>query len=77
MKAPHSHDKRCKSGMVGVSLITNKTKGYLERYYRAVWGPSLNQHVRCFSIKKYGKKQAFNRACDARKNGLKQLKFMY
>ena len=63
---------RNSSGVVGVSKITvSSSNGATYHFWQATWSPAPGQR-RCikFSIKRYGDREAFQRAVEARTAGL-------
>ncbi|MBT8038501.1 MAG: hypothetical protein KJO21_13270 [Verrucomicrobiae bacterium] len=63
---------RNRSGVVGVSKITVVTaNGNAYHFWQATWSPTPGQR-RCvkFSIKRYGDREAFQLAVEARTNGI-------
>lgn len=79
---PHSHhrtDPRSNTGIVGVqycrhrrySVYLDYVNGpYWTEYYRVTYVKAGKQRVRSFSIKKYGKRNAFRLAVKARNIGI-------
>ena len=70
---------RNKSGVVGVRLLQQKdTRGEFEYYYWYWVAQWIDGHGRrrtkSFSIHRHGDEEAFNRACEARRKGLRQAK---
>ena len=78
--ASHRRDSRCKTGVVGVSLFKRKRPyangGYFwDVSYRAVSGKKGSQQIDSFSVKKYGKRMAFQLACHARQKGVQEIRW--
>ncbi len=70
-----SHDKRNKSGIIGVSRTT-KTDSMGEKsvYYQVTWSPQKGQiKNRQWSVKKYGEDEAFRRAKEFRENVMLEI----
>lgn len=65
-----SHDKRNKTGVLGVTRTSKKAKnGRSYACYTVTWRPEPKvQKSRSFSIKKYGEKSALALAIEVRKN---------
>lgn len=64
--------QRNNSGVVGVSKITvTASNGNFYQFWQATWSPAPGQR-RCvkFSIKRYGDRQAFQLAVEARTTGI-------
>lgn len=62
---------RNSSGVVGVSRVTVVTNGASYEFWQATWSPEPGKR-RCvkFSIRRYGDREAFRLAVDARKDGV-------
>lgn len=59
-----SHDKRNKSGIIGVSRTTKQnSQGDTSVYYQVTWSPEKGKiKNRQWSVRKYGEEEAFRRA---------------
>lgn len=73
------HKKNNPNKKVGVSKITHtdhRPHGeYTYWYYQAFWSPAPGVHKsRKFSISKYGEKEAYRLACEARDKGLAEMR---
>ncbi len=70
-----SRDVRSKTGHVGVSLLRLvRRNGSVYLAYRAVWPKEHGKYKkRAFSLKKYGKRVAFQLAVRAREDGVRRL----
>lgn len=66
-------DKRSKTNVIGVSYTNYKRKYGFYEGYRAVWGPAGAQGTRTFSIQKFGRREAYRLACQARCAGVRSL----
>lgn len=65
-----SHDKRNKSGIIGVSRTTKtNAEGETSVYYQVTWSPQKGQiKNRQWSVRKYGEDEAFRRAKEFRES---------
>jgi hypothetical protein len=69
----HSTSSLNTTGVVGVSLIRQRTRKGTQ-YYAATWTDERGrQFARCFSIPKYGRRKAFEMAVQARKQALAEM----
>lgn len=70
-----SHDKRNKSGIIGVSRTTKTTaSGDTSLYYQVTWSPSKGKiKNRQWSVRKYGEEEAFRRAKDFREKVMEEI----
>jgi hypothetical protein len=65
---------KSKTGVVGVTRVVQKIKGFEYEVWRATWTDFRgNRRIRTFSINKYGEAEARKRAVAARKQGLDDL----
>ena len=62
--------RRNVSGVVGVSRIIVRTKLKFYTFWQATWStsPGVRRRVK-FSVSRYGEEQAFELACEARRDG--------
>lgn len=70
------HDKRNKTGVIGVSRTRRKNKnGTFTEYYQATWYPKRGGKAvsKSFSISKFGEKKAFEFAVSARTEAEKKI----
>lgn len=68
-----SRSSRNRSGVVGVSKVSVITNGTTYEFWQATWSPETGRR-RCvkFSIRRYGDREAFQRAVAAREEGVNQ-----
>jgi hypothetical protein len=63
--------RKSRSGVVGVSRVTQKVKGFEYDFWRATWtGRRGERRIRVFSVNKYGETEARKLAEEARRRGL-------
>jgi hypothetical protein len=76
----HRTEPRNKTGAIGIAYVYRKRRraangGWVwDHSYRVQWGSGANHHARQFSIRKYGKRKAFELAVQARKLGIAKLR---
>jgi hypothetical protein len=70
-----SHDKRNKSGIIGVSRTTKtNVAGEVSLYYQVTWSPEKGKiKNRQWSVKKYGEEEAFRRAKEFRESVMQEI----
>lgn len=70
-----SHDKRNKSGIIGVSKTTKtNASGVKSVYFQVTWSPEKGKiRNRQWSVKKYGEEEAFRRAKEFRENVMNEI----
>lgn len=70
-----SHDKRNKSGIIGVSRTTKtNASGDVSLYYQVTWSPEKGKiKNRQWSVRKYGEEEAFRRAKDFRERVMQEI----
>jgi len=70
-----AHDKRNKSGIIGVSRTTKtNAAGTTSVYFQVTWSPEKGMiKNRQWSVKKYGEEEAFIRAKDFRESVMNQI----
>ncbi|KPP98656.1 MAG: AP2 domain [Bacteroidetes bacterium HLUCCA01] len=70
-----THDKRNKSGIIGVSRTTKKTaSGDVSLYYQVTWSPEKGKiKNRQWSVRKYGEEEAFRRAKEFRDSVMHEI----
>jgi hypothetical protein len=67
--------RKSRSGVVGVTRVTQKVKGFEYDFWRATWTDRRGaRRIRVFSINKYGEDDARKRAEEARQKGLDDLR---
>ena len=68
-----TRSQRNRSGVVGVSKVTVLTNGAEYQFWQATWSPK-GARRRCvkFSIIRYGDREAFRLAVEARKRGVEE-----
>ena len=68
-------DSRNSTGEIGVALITRTGgNGVVQDYYIATWRPEPNQQrSKSFSVSKYGKSSAFERAKQLRRKMMREI----
>ena len=66
--------RKSRTGVVGVTRVTTKSKGFEYDFWRATWtGRRGERHIRVFSVNKYGEDEAKKLAIKARRDGLAVL----
>jgi hypothetical protein len=70
-----SHDKRNKSGIIGVSRTTKKNAdGDISLYYQVTWSPEKGKiKNRQWSVRKFGEEEAFRRAKAFRESVMQEI----
>lgn len=70
-----SHDKRNKSGIIGVSKTTKiNASGVKSEYFQVTWSPEKGKiRNRQWSVKKYGEEEAFRRAKEFRESVMNEI----
>lgn len=68
-------NKRNKTGVIGVCLRTRQLEsGKVSQCYSVTWAPEPGvQRCTSFSVAKWGKKEAFRRACELREKMIKEV----
>ncbi|MCC5927403.1 MAG: hypothetical protein JJU41_12670 [Bacteroidetes bacterium] len=70
-----THDKRNKSGIIGVSRTTKtNANGDVSLYYQVTWSPERGKiKNRQWSVRKYGEEEAFRRAKEFRDSVMAEI----
>lgn len=70
-----THDKRNKSGIIGVSRTTKtNANGDVSMYYQVTWSPSKGKiKNRQWSVRKFGEEEAFRRAKEFRESVMQDI----
>jgi hypothetical protein len=70
-----THDKRNKSGIIGVSRTTKtNADGIKSEYFQVTWSPEKGKiKNRQWSVKKYGEEEAFRRAKEFRESVMSEI----